>query len=183
MYTVMMLDVRRSLVVVACVSVGFVISAGPGLVARAAEPHRWVAALAADESTDATTEEGAQRHIAELEQRIKELEAERSGKQGAEKLSELSTTKALNEELTTRNRELSLENQALVTRSFAQPVAAGMCAPPSDADPKAQLRYWAKQLRDDESSVGRLSPDWNNAVNLLLRKPRPLDPHNPWREP
>jgi hypothetical protein len=30
--------------------------------------------------------------------------------------------------------------------------------------------------------VGRLSTDWKNAVNLLLRRPRQLDPHNPWRD-
>jgi hypothetical protein len=176
-----MLDVRRGLVVVACVSVGFVISAGPGLVARAAEPNRWVASLAADENTDTSSEEGAQHRIAQLEQRIKELEAERSGRR-AETSSALSAVKARNEELASRNRELSLENQELVSRGFDQPVSAASCAAPSDADAKAQLRYWAKQLRDDESSAGRLSSDWKNAVNLLLRRPRQLDPHNPWRE-
>jgi hypothetical protein len=178
-----MLDVRRGLVVVACVSVGFIISAGPGLVARAAEPNRWVSSFVADANTnaDTTSEEGEQQRIAQLEQRIRELEAERSGKR-AEKSSELSAAKARNEELASRNRELSLENQELVSRGFDHPVAAGSCAAPSDADPKAQLRYWAKQLRDDESSAGRLSSDWKNAVNLLLRRPRQLDPHNPWRE-
>src|SRR5689334_20337825 len=102
-----MLDVRRGLVVVACVSVGFIISAGPGLVARAAEPNRWVNSFVADANTDAdtdTTEDGAQRRIAQLEQRIKELEAERSGKH-AEKSSELSAAKARFEELAARNRE------------------------------------------------------------------------------
>jgi hypothetical protein len=136
-----------------------------------------------DADTDTTSEEGAQHRIARLEQRIKELEAERSGKRGAEKSSELSAAKARNEELASRNRELSLENQELVNRGFERPAAAVNCAAPSDADPKAQLRYWAKQLRDDETSVGRLSSDWKNAVNLLLRHPRQLDPHNPWREP
>jgi hypothetical protein len=178
-----MLDVRRGLIVVACVSVGFVISAGPGLVARAAEPHRWVASLVDDANadTDTSSEEGAQRRVAQLEQRIKELEAERSGKR-AEKSSELSAAKARNDELASRNRELSLENQELVSHGFDRPVAAVTCAAPSDSDPRAQLRYWAKQLRDDESTAGRLSNDWKNAVNLLLRHPRQLDPHNPWRD-
>lgn len=177
-----MLDVRRGLVVVACVSVGFIISAGPGLVARAAEPNRWVNSFAPDANADleATSEEGAQHHIARLEQRIKELEAERSGRR-AEKSSELSAAKARYEELAARNRELSLENQELVSHGFDRPVTAASCSPPSDADPKAQLRYWARQLRDDESTTGRLSSDWRNAVNLLLRHPRQLDPHNPWR--
>ena len=180
-----MLNVRRSLVVVACVSVGFIISAGPGLVARAAEPNRWVSSFIADANTDAdtdtTSEEGAQHRIAQLEQRIKELESERSGRR-AERASELSAAKTRNEELASRNRELSLENQELVSRGFDHQVTAASCSPPSDADPKAQLRYWAKQLRDDESTAGRLSNDWRNAVNLLLRRPRQLDPHNPWRE-
>jgi hypothetical protein len=178
-----MLNIRRGLVVVACVSVGFIISAGPGLVARAAEPNRWVASLVDDANAEADSagDEGSQHRIAQLEQRIKELEAERSGRR-AEKSSELSAAKARNDELAARNRELSLENQELVSHGFDHPVAAASCAAPSDADPKAQLRYWAKQLRDDESSAGRLSSDWKNAVNLLLRRPRQLDPHNPWRD-
>jgi hypothetical protein len=177
-----MLDVRRGLIVVACVSVGFIISAGPGLVARAAEPNRWVNSFAPDANADldTSTEDGAQHRIAQLEQRIKELEAERSGRR-AEKSSELSAAKARYEELASRNRELSLENQELVSRGFDRPMAAASCAAPGDGDPKAQLRYWAKQVRDDETTVGRLSSDWKNAVNLLLRHPRQLDPHNPWR--
>lgn len=177
-----MLDVRRGLIVVACVSVGFIISAGPGLVARAAEPNRWVNSFAPDANADidSASEGGTQDRVAQLEQRIKELEAERSGRR-AEKASELSAAKARYEELASRNRELSLENQELVSRGFDHPAATASCSPPSDADPKAQLRYWAKQLRDDESTAGRLSSDWKNAVNLLLRRPRQLDPHNPWR--
>jgi TolA-binding protein len=175
-----MSNVRRGLVVVACVSVGFIISAGPGLVARAAEPDRWVASLRQDADTDTSGEQGAQHRIAQLEQRIRELEGERSGKR-AEKSSELSAAQARNDELASRNRELSLENQELVSHGFDRPAAAA-CTAPSDADPKAQLRYWAKQLRDDESTAGRLSSEWRNAVNLLLRHPRPLDPHNPWRD-
>jgi hypothetical protein len=178
-----MLDVRRGLVVVACVSAGFIISAGPGLVARAAEPNRWVNSFAPDANAglESDSEEGAQQRIARLEQRIRELEAERSGKR-AEKFSELSAAKARNEELASRNRELSLENQELMSRGFDQSVRAASCAAPSDADPKAQLRYWAKLVRDDESTAGRLPNDWKNAVNLLLRRPRQLDPHNPWRD-
>jgi hypothetical protein len=68
-----MLEVHRALVLVACVSTGFVISAGPGLVARAAEPERWVDAIAANASTAATPDDAAQRRIAELEQRIADL--------------------------------------------------------------------------------------------------------------
>jgi hypothetical protein len=177
-----MLDVRRGLIVVACVSVGFIISAGPGLVARAAEPNRWVNSFAADANANADMagEDGAQRRITQLEQRIKELEAERSARRG-DKAAELSAAKTRNDELASRNRELALENQELVSHGFDRPVTAASCAAPNDADPKAQLRYWAKQLRDDESSAGRLSTDWKNAVNLLLRHPRQLDPHNPWR--
>jgi hypothetical protein len=177
----MIFDVRRGLVVVTCVSVGFVVSAGPGLVARAAEPERWVGALT---GTPAARDESAQRRIAELEQLVKELEAERSGvQQRSEKSSDLAAAMARNEQLAARNQALSLENQELAqSRAFERPAPAAACEPPSNADPAAQLRYWAKQLRDGETESGRLTPERNAAVNVLLRRERQLDPRNPWRD-
>ncbi len=174
-----MFDVRRGLVVITCVSVGFVVSAGPSLVARAAEPSRWVGAIKADASTSVASNGSAQR-VAELERRVKELEAERrAAQQRGEKSSEVA---ARNEELAARNRALALENRELMqSRAFEQPRAAGSCEPPDDADPRAQLRYWAKQMRDGEGAL-RLSPEQNAAVNVLLRRERDLDPNNPWRE-
>src|SRR5262249_32169104 len=154
------------LVVLGCVSAGFVISAGPGLVARAAEPDRWLSAIASDASS-VTREGAAQRRIAELEQRIKELEAQRgSAPHGAEKSPELAAAVARNQELAARNVALSLENQQLGQSRMSQQAT---CEPPHDMDPRAQLRYWAKQIRDGESVFGRLSPERNAAVNVLLR--------------
>ena len=181
----MMLDVPRGLVVVACVSVGYIVSAGPTLMARAAEPDRWVAAIEADANT-AVAGDGAAQRVAELEQRVKELEAERvlGARQPSGKSPELAAAVARNEELLARNLALSVENRELSqNRVFEQSArAAAACEPPSDADPKAQLRYWGKLIRDSETAFGSLSPEWNTALSVLLRRERELDPRNPWLE-
>ncbi len=173
-----MLEIRRGLMLVTCVSVGFVISAGPGLAARAAEPDRWASAIAADPSVTATPDDAGQRRIAELEQRVRELESERHAPEAGGKSPELAAIRARNEELAARNLALFLENQGLVQSRALEPSAASK--PPSEADPRAQLRYWAKQIRDGETSFDRLSPEWSAAVNVLLRRERELDSQNPW---
>lgn len=187
-----MLNVRNGLVVVGCVFAGFVTSAGPGLVARAAEPPRWAErALAAGDSTlpsGTLAAEGgeAQRRIAQLEQRLKELEAERRAspaRPARDKASdELAAVVAQNRELAARNRALASE--LAQSQLFESPASAGGCEPPpSDADPRAQIRYWAEQLRDSGSSFrGRLTSEQNAAVQVLLRRERELDPRNPWRD-
>jgi hypothetical protein len=175
-----MLKVHRGLVLCACVSVGFAISAGPGVMARAAEPDRWIRALADTPTTPSTPEKAAQHRIAELERRITELEAERRA-QVSQKSLELAAAAARNEELAERNLALSLENRELAQGRGVEPSRADQ--PPSEADPRAQIRYWAKQVRDGETSSRRLSPEWNAAVSVLLRRERPLDPQNPWHEP
>jgi hypothetical protein len=121
--------------------------------------------------------------VAELERRVKELEAERRSAQHSEKSLEMKAALARNEELAAKNRALSLENQELAqSRAFEQHRSAGAaCELPDDADPRAQLRYWAKQMRDGEGAL-RLSPEQNAALNVLLRRERHLDPNNPWRE-
>jgi hypothetical protein len=126
------------------------------------------------------SDDTAQRRIAELERRVKELEAERRA-QVSQKCSELAAVGARNEELEARNLALSLENRELARGREREPSRAD--APPNDADPRAQLRYWAKQVRDGETGARRLSPEWNSAVSVLLRRERPLDPQNPWHEP
>jgi hypothetical protein len=191
-----MLSVRNGLVVVGCVFVGFVTSAGPGLVARAAEPPRWgELGLAPGDSTavsgPTTTEGGeAQRRIAQLEQRLNELEAERrattaDGSARAKASGELQAALAQNRELAARNRTLAAENQALAqSHLFETPASATACEPPpGDADPRAQLRYWAARLRDGDTALhGRLTTKQTAAVHVLLRPERELDPRNPWRE-
>jgi hypothetical protein len=172
----MMFSVRRDLVVIACVSVGFIVSAGPGLLARAAEPDRWVGAIATNASTSV---ERGQRRVAELEQRVKELEAERASAQRGSESPAVAAAMARNEELEARNHALQ---ELVQSRAFEQPArATAVCQPPNDADPRAQLRYWGKQLRDGETAYGRLSPEWHAALNVLVRRERELDPHNPWR--
>lgn len=188
-------EVRRGLLLVACVSVGFVISAGPGLVARAAEPDRWVKALTDSAPAAAASQSAAQSRIAELEQRVKDLEAERLRVlHSAPKPAELAAVIARNEELAARNRALSLENQELVQSRIFEPArpASAPQPPADDADAREQLRYWAKQIRDEqghrsagqsgEGTFRRLPADWNKAVNVLLRNERQLDPQNPWRD-
>jgi hypothetical protein len=186
---------RNCIVVVGCVFVGFVASAGPGLVARAAEPERWdERTLApADDSTPSSdeSESDARHRIAQLERQLKDLEADpraatRGGSTARQASGELDAVLARNEELVARNRALAAENLALAqAHLFEPPVADSACEPPpADADPKAQLRYWAERLRDSEGGFrARLTPEQNAAVNVLVRRERALDPHNPWREP
>ena len=191
-----MLSVRNGLVVVGCVFVGFVTSAGPGLVARAAEPPRWSElAVTPSDSTmvraTPTADGGeAQRRIAQLEQRLKQLEAERRGAtpdaaaQGKAS-PELEAMIVHNRQLTARNRALAAENQNLAEgRLFETPAAATACEPPpNDADPRTQIRYWAERLRDGDTAFhGRLTTEQSAAVQVLLRRERELDPRNPWRE-
>jgi hypothetical protein len=187
-----MITVRHGFVVVGCVLVGFVTSAGTtGLVARAAEPERWVeSVVAASDGDSAPGGSEAQLRIAQLEQRLKELEAQRhAATPGSPALGagsdELNAVLARNNELVARNRTLAAENQALAqSHLFETPPSAAACAPPpGDADPKAQLRYWAERLRDgDDGLRDGLTIEQNAALNVLLRHERTLDPHNPWRD-
>jgi hypothetical protein len=178
-----MLSFRNGLVVLGCVSVGFVASAGPGFAARAAEPVVF-------EPTGIVPGGGdAQRRIAQLEQRLLEAErrgAARSGPVQAQGPGELQALIARNEELLARNRALSTENQALAQgQAFERAPSASRCEPaPDGSDPKAQLRYWAERLRDGDNGFrGGLSPEQNAALNVLLRRERSLDPRNPWHAP
>jgi hypothetical protein len=151
-------------------------------VARAAEPDGWFDTLGDDASATTTSDDAARRRIGELEQRVNELEAELRA-QASAKSSELAAAHARNHALAARNHALSAENQELVQLGAVAPAPASaggqMCL---DGDPKERLRYWAKQIRNGQTSYRRLSSDWNAAVNVLLRNERQLDPSNPWRE-
>jgi hypothetical protein len=185
-----MISVRSGFVVVGCVLVGFVTSAGTGLVARAAEPEPWVEpAITPSDSTIVTLGGDAQRRIAQLEQRLKELEAERHAAApraatGDITADELDAMIARNDELMARNRTLAAENQVLEQSHLFEPVSAKACEPaPDDPDPKAQLRYWAERLRDGDNGFrDGLTIEQSAALNVLLRRERALDPRNPWRE-
>lgn len=175
----MAVKLARGLALVACVSAGFVISAGPGVLARAAEPDRWMRAFAADPS--ATSDDAAQRRIAELEERVRELQAQNPAAPSAGKSSELAAATARNAELAARNLALSFENQELLQSRTQKASSAASAAFPLPNDAKAQLRYWARQVQDGQTSF-RASSAWNSALNVILRPERELDPHNPWRE-
>jgi hypothetical protein len=190
-----MLSLRNGLVVVGCVFVGFITSAGPGLVARAAEPPRWAehpfapADGALVPGTLITEGADAQRRVAQLEQRLKELEAERhrastDGSSRDKASRDLEAVISQNRELAARNRALAAENQALAqSHLFESPATTPACEPPGNADPRAQIRYWAELLRaSGSSSRGRLTSEQNAAVQVLLRRERELDPRNPWRD-
>jgi hypothetical protein len=187
-----MLSLRNGVVVVGCVCVGFMASAGPGLVARAAEPDRWIASVTAsgdsafgsDDSAFSADEHAAQRRITQLEQQLKELEAQRAAASQVppQVTQELDAVVARNRELAERNRALSAENQSLVQSRLFEPPQSACEEPPSGADAKAQLRYWADQLRNPAKGFrGKLTTAQNAALNVLLQEERALDPHNPWR--
>jgi len=184
-----MMSLRNGFLVVGCVFVGFVASAGPGLVAQAAEPQGWVGRVTAGAGNTLPADDGEARlRIVQLEQRLQALEAERRAATPVEPArsaahGELDAVIARNQELTARNRALAAENQALSQRQLFEPPARGCESAPEDANPKAQLRYWAERLRDGDNGFrSRLTAEQSAALNVLLRRERPLDPSNPWRQ-
>lgn len=181
-----MLRFRDGLVVVGCVFVGFVTSAGPGLVARAAEPPRWVEQVLTQKQSALSIEtDDPARRVAQLEQRVRELEAERNAATAPASRApsrELEAMIVQNRELAARNRALAAANQALAEgRLFDSTASHTACQTPRGNDPRAQIRYWAERLRDGDTTSWRLSTEQNAAVQVLLRHERELDPHNPWR--
>jgi hypothetical protein len=162
--------------VVGCVLFGFAVSAGPGLVARAAEPERWRDRLMAQLASTEPHGMAARPEQAVVE--AKRADASPSkGTIGVD--SERDGLLAQNEDLLRQNRALQLENRALVeTRART----AGTCAAPDGEDAKAQLLYWAERVRNDGRGLrGGLSSTQAAALGVLLRPTRPLDPDNPWQ--
>jgi hypothetical protein len=174
-------NVQSTVVVVGCVALGFLASAGPGIVARAAEPVRWAEPLIVP---------GAEQHrVAQLGPQPKALEAARSETSPAplaaplaEELAERDALVARNQELVAHNQALALQNQALAQSQAAAARGEACAPPPAGVDPKEQLRYWGERLRSgDYGFRGGLSPEQMAALNVLMRRERPLDPRNPWR--
>ena len=160
--------------------VGFLVSAGPGLVARAAEPERWRERLMVDLAS------GEAPRVAQLARGHEGLEpagpGSASGHAGSASApstaAERDALLAQNEELLRQNRALLLENRALAD---ARARAAATCTPPDGEDPKAQLLYWGERLRHGGNGLrGGLNSTQAAALGVLLRPARPLDRDNPW---
>jgi hypothetical protein len=118
------------------------------------------------------------RHIAELEWRLRELEAQRDAESRRGASRQLAA-------VVDRLDALLEQNQRLVHASGTAGVeASSTCSSEGSADgadPKAHLRYWAERLRNGSNGFrGGLSPEQNAALHVLLRRERLLDPQNPW---
>lgn len=164
--------------VVGCVLFGFAVSAGPGLVARAAEPERWRDRLLAQLATaDQNRMAEPQRDPADSADARRSSADSSKGTVGV--AAERDALVARNEELARQNRALQLQNRALVE---TQARAAGTCAAPDGEDAKAHLLYWAERVRNDGRGLrGGLSSTQAAALGVLLRPTRSLDPDNPWQ--
>jgi hypothetical protein len=164
--------------------VGFFASSLLGCASHAAENRRLLDQLSQARAAAADN----RAHLAELEQRLvgierqSELEAERA------RARELVPLVEKLDLLISQNRELLLQNAAsLPPSALSAEVTDPEASVPEgqtcelNSDPKEQLRYWAEQLRGDPSRWrGGLSPAENQALNVLLRRERLLDPRNPW---
>ena len=169
--------VRDGVVVVGCVLVGFVVSAGPGLVARAAEPDRWRERLMAQVAA------GEQQGAAHAAQTLGAVEGERGA---APPVGSARSTDSEQEALLAQNRELLRQNRALLIENRAlaeaRARASGACMPPDGEDAKAQLFYWGERLRSSGDGLrGGLNSTQAAALGVLLRPTRPLDRDNPWK--
>jgi hypothetical protein len=163
---------------------GLCASSPSGCATYAAENQRLIVSL--EQSRHAALEQ--QLRLVQLEQRFAELEG--APRQSARRISnELTPALEKLDQLILQNEQLlmqmagrgSHEAPALEAASedaFALPL---LCA--DGPDPRDQLRYWAARLRADHTLFrGGLSPEQNQALNLLLRRERLLDPQNPWHE-
>lgn len=127
-------------------------------------------------------------HLAEIEQRLRGIEQQREREAERARARELLPLVERLDLLISQNRELLLQN---AESSPAPPPPAEEASGIGSAgeaqscelssDPKEQLRFWAERLRGDPSRWrGGLSPAENQALNVILRRERLLDPRNPW---
>ncbi len=157
-----------------------------GCATYAAENRRLLDDLS--RSRDAAVEN--QVRLVEVEQRLRQIELE--GQLAAER-TRASGLAAVAEKLDV----LIVQNQRLLLHASAPPPPVEAAVPEAPAlesvavadacvdesDPKERLRYWAERLRNDPSLWrGGLTPAQNQALHLLLRRERSLDPLNPWHD-
>lgn len=157
-----------------------------GCASQAAENRRLL-----DELSQARAAAADNRtQLAEVEQRLLGIERQRELEAERARARELLPLMERLDLLISQNRELLLQG--------AVPLPPAPAPPPKEenevresvaeertcelsSDPKEQLRYWAEQLRGDPSRWrGGLSPAEHQALNVLLRRERLLDPRNPW---
>jgi hypothetical protein len=122
-------------------------------------------------------------HLAQLEQRLHDLERQREDDTERARVRELLPVMDKLDLLVSQTRELLLQSQpaSVTTAPAASATVVGAGASEADSDPKEQLRHWAERLRGDPSRWrGGLSPAESQALNVLLRRERLLDPRNPW---
>jgi hypothetical protein len=155
-----------------------------GCATYAAENRRLLDDLS--RSRDAAA--GNQVRLVEVEQRLRQIELE--GQRAAERTraSELAAVAEKLEVLIAQNQRLLLQVSAPPTPvepalpevpAIESVAVADACV--EESDPKERLRYWAERLRNDASLWrGGLTPAQNQALNILLRRERSLDPLNPW---
>lgn len=162
--------------------VGFAGIAVLGCASQAAENRRLLDELS--QARAAAVDNRA--HLAELEQRLLGIEQQRELEAERARARELVPLMEKLDLLISQNTELLMQNAAPLApapteESEGQGSVAAEQTCELSSDPKQQLRYWAEQLRGDPSRWrGGLSPAENQAVNVLLRRERLLDPRNPW---
>jgi hypothetical protein len=164
--------------------VAAVAASSVGCATYAAENRRLLDDLS--RSRDAAVEN--QVRLVEVEQRLRQIELEAQLAAERSRANELGAVAEKLDVLIAQNQQILL--QASAPPPIAPPppeVAVIESAAVADActdasDPKERLRYWAERLRNDPSVWrGGLSPAQNQALNILLRRERSLDPLNPWQ--
>jgi hypothetical protein len=156
---------------------------GLGCAPRVADHDRLLDELAKSRQQALTSE----LRLVALDRRLSELERDRAQAAAAadsvaqaQILARLDLLVAQNErllQLSTVAPQLDPEPAQVLEEAVVLPAVA--CG--DELDPQEQLRRSVERLRQDPSRWrGGLSPAQNQAVNVLLRRRRTLDLHNPW---
>jgi TolA-binding protein len=159
--------------------VAAVAASSVGCATYAAENRRLLDDLS--RSRDAAVEN--QVRLVEVEQRLRQIELEAQLAAERSRANELGVVAEKLDLLIAQNQQILLQASAPLPPEVAAIESAAVADACTDAsDPKERLRYWAERLRNDPSVWrGGLSPAQNQALNILLRRERLLDPLNPWQ--
>ena len=159
--------------------VAAVAASSVGCATYAAENRRLLDDLS--RSRDAAVEN--QVRLVEVEQRLRQIELEAQLAAERSRANELGAVAEKLDVLIAQNQQILLQASAPPPPEVVAIESAAVADACTDAsDPKERLRYWAERLRNDPSVWrGGLSPAQNQALNILLRRERLLDPLNPWQ--